>query len=72
MKPTWAPHDKHGRLTAQSDVPDSVYAFPEQRKEPMTDAKHVHSSGAWISISGEPTPATAQSPILRTAVVGRS
>ena len=24
---TWKPHEKHGRLTMQSDLPDSVYAF---------------------------------------------
>lgn len=30
---TWKPHEKHGRLTMQSDLPDSVYAFPKQRKE---------------------------------------
>jgi len=34
---TWKPHEKHGRLTMQSDLPDSVYAFPKQRKEPLTD-----------------------------------
>jgi hypothetical protein len=36
---TWKPHEKHGRLTMQSDLPDSVYAFPKQRKEPLTDAQ---------------------------------
>ena len=46
MKPTWAPHEKHGQLTAQSDLPDSVYAFPKQRKEPLTDAKHVRNAVA--------------------------
>src|SRR5579862_5061782 len=40
-KATWKPHEKHGRLTMQSDLPDSVYAFPKQRKEPLTDAEHV-------------------------------
>ena len=38
---TWKPHEKHGRLTTQSDLPDSVYAFPKQRREPLTDAQHV-------------------------------
>jgi hypothetical protein len=33
---TWKPHEKHGRLTTQSDLPASVYAFPKQRKEPLT------------------------------------
>jgi hypothetical protein len=46
MQPTWAPHEKHGQLTAQSDLPDSVYAFPKLRKEPLTDAKHVRNAVA--------------------------
>jgi hypothetical protein len=44
MKPTWKPHEKHGELTTKSDLPDSVFAFPEQRKEPMTDASHVRNA----------------------------
>jgi hypothetical protein len=46
MKATWKPHEKHGTLTTQSDLPDSVYAFPKQRKEPLTDAKHVRNAVA--------------------------
>jgi hypothetical protein len=46
MQPTWTPHEKHGQLTAQSDLPDSVYAFPKHRKEPLTDAKHVRNAVA--------------------------
>ncbi len=46
MKTTWKPHEKHGRLTAQGDLPDSVYAFPKQRKEPLTDARHVRNAVA--------------------------
>jgi len=45
-EPTWKPHEKHGRLTTQSDLPDSVYAFPKQRKEPLTDAQHVRNAAA--------------------------
>lgn len=44
MKATWKPHEKHGQLTAQSDLPDSVYAFPNERKEPLTDARHVRNA----------------------------
>ncbi len=44
MKTTWKPHERHGTLTTQSDLPDSVFAFPEQRKEPMTDASHVRNA----------------------------
>ena len=43
---TWKPHEKHGGLMMQSDLPDSVYAFPKQRKEPLTDAQHVRNAVA--------------------------
>src|ERR1700745_4302910 len=43
---TWKPHEKHGRLTKQSDLPDSVFAFPGQREEPLTDASHVRDAVA--------------------------
>jgi hypothetical protein len=46
MHPTWTPHEKHGQLTAKSDLPDTVFAFPKQRKEPLTDAKHVRNAVA--------------------------
>ena len=44
MKTTWKPHEKHGELTERSDLPDSVFAFPKERKEPMTDASHVRNA----------------------------
>ncbi len=44
MKPTWKPHEKHGELSGRRDLPDSVFAFPKQRKEPLTDAKHVRNA----------------------------
>lgn len=44
MRATWKPHEKHGELTKRSDLPDSVFAFPKQRKEPMTDARHVRNA----------------------------
>ena len=46
MQATWKPHEKHGELTAKGDLPDAVFAFPSQRKEPMTDAKHVRNAVA--------------------------
>jgi hypothetical protein len=45
-KATWKPHEKDGQLTKQSGLPDSVYAFPKQRKEPMTDVQHVRNAVA--------------------------
>jgi hypothetical protein len=44
MKATWKPHEKHGNLTERGDLPSSVYAFPDKRKEPMTDASHVRNA----------------------------
>ena len=44
MRATWKPHEKHGVLTKRADLPDSVYAFPKRRKEPLTDAKHVRNA----------------------------
>jgi hypothetical protein len=44
--PTWQPHERHGRLTTQSDLPGTVFAFPKQRKEPLTDATHVRNAVA--------------------------
>jgi hypothetical protein len=46
MQATWTPHEKHGQLTAKGDLPDTVFAFPKQRKEPLTDAKHVRNAVA--------------------------
>jgi arginyl-tRNA synthetase len=46
MKSTWKPHERHGRLTRQSDLPESVFAFPRERKEPLTDARHVRNAVA--------------------------
>ena len=43
---TWKPHEKHGDLAAadRNALPDSAYAFPKKRKEPLTDAKHVRNA----------------------------
>jgi hypothetical protein len=44
MQTTWQPHTEHGDLTTRSNLPDSVFAFPRQRKEPLTDANHVRDA----------------------------
>jgi hypothetical protein len=31
-------------LTARGDLPKSVFAYPDQRKEPMTDRSHVRNA----------------------------
>ncbi len=45
-KTTWKPHTEHGELSSKerSELPDSVFAFPKQRKEPLTDASHVKNA----------------------------
>jgi len=45
-KTTWEPFEEHGDLTTRSNLPDTVFAFPRQRKEPMTDAAHVRNAVA--------------------------
>jgi hypothetical protein len=48
MKTTWSPYEAHGTLSEEQreQLPDTVYAFPEQRKLPLTDAKHVRNAVA--------------------------
>jgi len=41
---TWKSHTEHGDLSTRSNLPESVYAFPRQRKEPLTDASHVRNA----------------------------
>ena len=43
---TWKPHEKHGDLDTadRNELPDSAYAFPGKRKEPLTDARHVRNA----------------------------
>ncbi len=46
MATTWKPHSAHGTLSSgdRDELPDSVYAFPDKRKEPLTDATHVRNA----------------------------
>ncbi|UQU64498.1 hypothetical protein COUCH_37045 [Couchioplanes caeruleus] len=46
MAVTWKPVDEHGTLSAEErkKLPDSAYAFPGKRKEPLTDADHVRTA----------------------------
>ncbi len=32
------------RVTKRADLPESVFAFPTERKEPLTDASHVRNA----------------------------
>ena len=46
MTTTWKPHDEHGELSSKErrELPDSAYAFPDKRKDPLTDARHVQNA----------------------------
>lgn len=46
MKSTWRAQEEHGDLSTEDrkELPDSVYAFPGKRKEPLTDASHVRNA----------------------------
>jgi hypothetical protein len=43
MHITWKPV-RDGADAARAKLPDSVFAFPNERKEPLTDAAHVRSA----------------------------
>lgn len=48
VTPTWMPphREEHGTLDAArvNALPRSAFAFPDARKEPMTDASHVRNA----------------------------
>ncbi len=42
----WKPHRAIHSATSEFRISRSVYAFPKQRKEPLTDAQHVRNAVA--------------------------
>ena len=44
MQATWVPYTEEGVIRNRAELPDSVFAFPRQRKEPLTDASHVRNA----------------------------
>jgi hypothetical protein len=46
VKTTWKPHTEHGELSTKErrELPETVFAFPKQRKLPLTDASHVKNA----------------------------
>lgn len=44
MQTTWMPATETGVIHNRAELPDSVFAFPRQRKEPLTDADHVRNA----------------------------
>lgn len=45
-KTTWKPYPGQGTLDSKERdaLPESAFAFPKQRKEPLTDASHVRNA----------------------------
>ncbi len=45
-KTTWEPHTEHGELSSKErrELPETAFAFPRQRKAPLTDASHVRNA----------------------------
>jgi len=43
---TWKPYLQQGELDSKEreELPESAYAFPKQRKEPLTSADHVRNA----------------------------
>lgn len=48
IEPTWKPFSGPSD-TPRSHLPDSSFAFPKERSEPLTDAAHVRSAIARFS-----------------------
>src|SRR5579864_9295576 len=46
FEPTWKPFEEQQDITTRSNLPDTAFAFPNQRKEPLTDAQHVRNAVA--------------------------
>jgi hypothetical protein len=44
MQTTWQPSTQTGVIHDRAELPESVFAFPRQRKEPLTDANHVRDA----------------------------
>lgn len=46
---SWEPHTTHSSMSkgdAREKLPDTAFAFPKERKEPLTDADHVRAAMA--------------------------
>src|SRR6476620_6035818 len=41
---TWTPSTEYGKVHNRAELPESVFAFPRQREEPLTDASHVKNA----------------------------
>ncbi len=46
VESTWVPFEEPEYRTSRGTLPETVFAFPKQRKEPLTDAEHVRNAVA--------------------------
>jgi hypothetical protein len=44
VESTWVPFEERRDGTTRGTLPETVFAFPKQRKEPLTDALHVRNA----------------------------
>jgi uncharacterized protein DUF6582 len=44
MQTTWMPSTESGAIHNRAELPESVFAYRRQRKEPLTDADHVRNA----------------------------
>ena len=67
------PHDKHGEFTSKDtkDQPDSAFAFPEQRKAPMTDPSHHRNAIARFDQGKDVTDAERDSAWKRSVAAAK-
>jgi len=56
MDITWKPI-RNGSERPRTELPDSAFAFPKARKEPLTDAAHVRSAIARFAQVRSPSDA---------------
>jgi len=46
VEATWVPFEEPEYRTTSGTLPETVFAFPKQRKEPLTNAQHVRNAVA--------------------------
>ena len=63
---TWMPSTEYGEIHNRAELPESVFAFPRQRKEPLTDASHVKNTLArFEQVEGVSDAESSPSPTSR-------
>ena len=64
---TWMPSTEYGKVHNRAELPESVFAFPRQRKEPLTDASHVKNALARFDQGAFPASELAFANIKKAA-----